>query len=542
MDASNQKGFGAFVEDYPQKRKRQDTDMRYKYFVSSEEMKKYDAVTISHYGIPSLVLMERAALAVTEEIEKRTKRGQRVLVLSGCGNNGGDGIAVGRILMQHGYLVDFVLLGNREGCSEETGRQIAIIEKYGCLLQGKLEDKEYDIIVDALFGIGLSRAVEGSYAQAIEKVNNMSAFICSVDIPSGIDSDTGRVMNKAVKADITVTFAFEKLGHIFYPGCEYAGEVICRDIGITKESFGKRQPAVYSYGNSCRSSLEELMPARTGNGNKGTFGKVLVIAGSRNMCGAGELCVKSCYRIGAGMVKLVTAEANREIIQRTVPEALLSTYTEEQGTLPEGFMADVQWADGMIIGPGMGTGKTARLMLEYVLKQSGKPIVIDADGLNILARDQELKKYMEGIRGSRQIILTPHAAEFARISGCTIRAVKENPLKKVKELADLLGCVLVCKDARTLVAAYNGEQIFMNTTGNDALATAGSGDVLAGIIGGLLMQGMTAREAACTGVYIHGILGERAAAESGKYAVMAGDLTEQLKYILTDERHGYQND
>lgn len=509
-----------------------------RYFVSSGEMKEYDKSTMEYYGIPSMVLMERAALAVAEEIESRTKRGQRVLIVSGCGNNGGDGIAAGRILMQRGYKVDFVLIGERETCSEETKRQISIIEKYGCLLQGKIRDGEYDIIVDALFGIGLSRAVEGIYAETIGKMNRSKGMVCSVDIPSGISADTGRVMNGAVKADLTVTFAFEKLGHIFYPGCNYAGELICRDIGITEESFRGKRPFVHSYAAGCRKEIKKLMPVRAGDGNKGTFGKALVIAGSRNMSGACELCAGSCYRIGAGMVKIVTAEANREIVQRAIPEALLTTYREADGMLPESFYKDMEWADGIIIGPGTGTGETARLMLEKVILESEKPLLIDADGLNILAQSEALQNYMADRKGSRQIILTPHAAEFARVAGCTVREVKENPLIKVRELAERLGCVVVCKDARTVVAAFKEEGIFLNTTGNDALATAGSGDVLAGMIGGLSVQGMPAAEAACKGVYIHGILGEMAAAATGSYAVMAGDLKEQLKYILADEGIG----
>lgn len=509
-----------------------------RYIVSAGEMREYDKTTIEDYGMPALVLMERAALAVAEEIERRTERGQRVLVVAGGGNNGGDGIAAGRILIQRGYRVDFVLMGERGRCSGETKRQIAIIEKYGCLLQGKIRDGEYDIIVDALFGIGLSRAIEGTYAETIAQMNHLEGMVCSVDIPSGINADNGSVMGCAVKADLTVTFAFEKLGHIFYPGCAYAGELICRDIGITQESFGGRRPLVYSYGAACRKEIRKRMPVRDCAGNKGTFGKALVIAGSRNMSGACALCAGSCYRIGAGMVKIVTAEANREIIQRAIPEALLTTYTEDAGALPESLYGDMEWADGIVIGPGTGTGITARLMLQQVITESEKPLLIDADGLNILAESEALQRYLMDKKGSRRIILTPHAAEFARVAGCTVGAVKENPLMKARELAERFGCVVVCKDARTVIAAYGEERIFLNTTGNDALATAGSGDVLAGIIGGLLLQGMGAEEAARTGVYIHGILGEMAAAATGRYAVMAGDLQEQLKYILADEGNG----
>lgn len=517
--------------------------MEKKYFVSSAEMKKYDRATINDFQVPSLVLMERAALETVGEIEKRFGKGSRVLVVSGTGNNGGDGIAVGRILMQRGYEVDFVLIGAEEKYSEETRHQLVIIAKYGCTLKSKIESMEYDIIIDALFGIGLSRNVEGIYKKCIETMNSMSGFIVSIDIPSGINADTGAVMNAAVKADITVTFAFEKLGHILYPGCEYCGEVLCKDIGITKESFrGEEGPRVYSYADRYREQAAALMPARSRGGNKGTFGKALVIAGSRNMSGACELCARSAYRIGAGMVKVVTPEENREIIQKNLPEALLSTYTDAEKTESwKEFLQDLKesmkWADCIVIGPGIGKSGTASILFKYVVKESAKPLVIDADGLNLLAESEELQELLRtlSLKESRQIIVTPHVSEFARLYGCRPEEVKKDIISKTKELADRLCCTVVCKDARTAVADYMERDVYLNATGNDGMATAGSGDVLAGIIGGLLTQGVRCREAAEAGVFLHGRLGDLAAERTGRYAVMAGDLTEQLKYILSDE-------
>lgn len=494
-------------------------------------MKKYDTATIEYFGVPSLVLMERAALSAAEEIEKRFKKGSKVLVVAGVGNNGGDGIAIGRILMQHGYQINIVLIGNREKCSEETARQLAIIEKYGCLVQDKMEDREYDIIVDALFGIGLAREVKGIYEEGIRMINEKQSFVCAIDIPSGIHADTGEIMNAAVKADITVTFGFEKLGHVLYPGCEYAGEVIVRDIGITEESFLTKEPLVYTYNGNAK----EFLPERNGGGNKGTFGKILVIAGSVNMSGACELCARSAYRTGAGMVKIVSPAENREIIQRKIPEALLSVYSkdEEEADRKEALQKDIEWADCILIGPGIGMGETAAAMLEQVLTQTDKPLVIDADGLNLLAKSDGLKQYLDDrTLKSRELILTPHIAEFARLYGCSVKEAKKDILTKPKELADRWKCVVVCKDARTICVNPFSYHIYLNKTGNNGMATAGSGDVLTGIIGGLLAQGMKAQEAASLSVYLHGKAGDAAAARMGQYALMAGDLTEQLKEIL----------
>lgn len=500
-----------------------------KYLVSAEEMKRCDGNTITHFGISSLVLMEKAALAVADEIEKRFGKGQRILVVAGCGNNGGDGIAAGRILWQRGHRVAVYLCGNRERCSGETRTQIAIMEKYGCPVQSKMEDVEYDIIVDALFGIGLSRSVEGIHAQAIERINRSGAYVCAVDIASGICTDSGEVLGTAVRADLTVTFAFEKLGHVLYPGCEYAGEVLCADIGITKDSFLGMEPGAYAY----TGNISGWLPERNAGGNKGSFGKVLVIAGSVNMSGACELCARSAYRMGAGMVKIITPEENRVIVQQNIPEAMLRTYCigEIREDFYQGLQEDMDWADCMVIGPGLGKSSTAYKLLKTVMSQSHKPLVIDADGLNLIAEKEELA----GLTGGgRQIILTPHLGEFARLCGCTVKEAKKRILSAPLELAEKYGCVVVCKDARTVVADCSENTIYVNTTGNDGMATAGMGDVLAGVIGGLLAQGMVPLEAARLGVYVHGLAGDMAAENKGRYALMAGDMIEQLEKITWD--------
>lgn len=513
--------------------------MEKRYIVSAKEMKEYDRNTIQYFGVPSLVLMERAAMAVAEEIEERFAPGKRVLIVAGCGNNGGDGIAVGRILREHGFEVDFCMIGNREKCSKETEIQCGIIEKYGCPPQDKIGDKEYDIMVDALFGIGLSRNLEGRFAGAVKAINESKAFVCSVDIPSGIHTDSGEVMGEAVRADLTVTFAFKKPGHVRYPGWGYCGETVCRDIGITRESFLGEAPEIYTF---CGSPMEG-MPARDGGGNKGTFGKALVIAGSVGMSGACELCARSVYRMGAGMVKIVTPEENRIIVQSNLPEALLSTYRtqgagqeELLGELRQRLEKDMEWSDCILIGPGLGKSKEACAMLKQVLEEGKQPLVIDADGLNLLAENENLRQLLkECAKARREIVLTPHLAEFARLFGGTVEDIKSNSLHKPKEMAEKYGCTIVCKDARTVVATPWNREIYLNTSGNDGMATAGMGDVLTGVIGGLMAQGMDAGKAACLGVYIHGRAGDKAAEEKGRYGLMAGDVVNCLTKALWDE-------
>lgn len=497
------------------------------YLVTAQEMKRYDANTIGEFGMSGLVLMERAALCTVEELQRACCSVPcRVLVAAGCGNNGGDGLAVGRLLLLAGYEVTFVMPGDGGRYTEETGRQITVLERYGAHIFSTMQDGEYDIVVDALFGVGLSRDVAGIWREAVAWINRSSAFVCSVDIPSGIDADTGRVLGCAVEADLTVTYGFRKVGQLLYPGAACCGTLVCRQMGIDERSFLHREPCWYTYGREEKG----LLPVRPADGNKGTFGKALLIAGSEKIGGAAMMAAKSTFRAGAGMVKVVTARENRTALQQFVPEAMLLTYPRE-GEAEAGFLADLEeaerWADCILIGPGIGTGERAHELLRFALLKSALPLVIDADGINLLAGDGKLQSAMADREGpERTIILTPHPGEFAGIFGGTVREAKEGLLRHPGELADRLHCVVVCKDARTVVVQPGGGHRYLNTTGNCGMATAGSGDVLAGMITGLLAQGMAGMEAAVTGVYLHGCAGDLAAALKTETAMTATDLLD----------------
>ena len=529
------------------------------YVVTAQEMKAYDKRTIEYHKLDGLVLMERAALGMAEEIKRRKKQPCSVLVLAGIGNNGGDGLAAGRMLMLDGYDVTFYLAGVggtddaaavEEKCSISCKRQLEILRSYGVTVKtdstaaGIFRTKEYDIIIDALFGVGLSRALTGEYAKLAEQVNQTDAFVAACDIPSGICADTGQVLGCAVKADLTVTFAWKKRGLLLYPGAEYAGEVCCVQMGITEHAFretaadGKafkeKKPEAFTYGNEdlC------LLPKRSADGNKGTFGKVLLIAGSVNMAGAACLAAKSCYRSGAGLVRVFTQEENRVILQTVVPEAVLHT---DRSLLKE----DIEWADCIVAGPGIGMSERAADVLQELLStetKEAKICLLDADALNLLAKEEGLMQTFAKQAAKWQMILTPHIAELSRLTGVETKKLKEDIIKCGREFTDAYPVTLVCKDARTVVIHSAAEavetekvkepHIYINTSGNDALATAGAGDVLAGIIAGLAAQGTDSFSAAALGVYIHGLAGERAAEGSSRYSVMAGDLPEALGKVL----------
>lgn len=491
-----------------------------KYLVTAQEMKQYDKNTIEYLGIPGPVLMERAALAAEDFLKERfdaVKERTKVLIFAGMGNNGGDGLALARLLAADGYAVAVKCVGDMQRATKQWKSQWQTLQHFPVKTDSNIAVDEYNVIVDALFGVGLSRPVEGNYADAVKEMNKAEGFKLALDVPSGICSDTGRVLGCAFLADVTVTFGFCKRGLVLYPGAEYAGEVRTANVGIGQESFLGQEPEMYTYE---KGSVQLLK--RNAAGNKGTFGKALLVAGSNGMAGAAILAAKAAYRTGAGMVKVITAEENRQIIQQGIPEALYGSCRQ--------LTESLDWADVIAIGPGIGREEQALQCLKTVVERSRKPLVLDADALNLLAEEsgrmlaEELRA--QGAEG-RVILLTPHVGELSRLLKRTTSECKDDLPACAKILAKRFHAVAVAKDARTVVCKEQGA-CYLNTTGNSGMATAGSGDVLTGVILGLLAQGMDAPEAATCGVYLHGMAGDLAAGLHTEYGVMAGDIAECL--------------
>ena len=473
--------------------------------------------------------MERAALSVVEEIEKDYKVAEiSAIIFAGTGNNGGDGIAIGRILWEKGAKVKLVLTGNIKKCSQETQKQIEIAEKSGLKLEKNSDYKkdEYNVVVDALFGIGISRNVEGEFRQAIEIMNNLKerASIYAVDIPSGVHTDTGEILGMAVWADKTITFQYAKPGLYLQEGRKYAGEVIVKDIGISRQFLEKNlvKPYIFSYEDT---DLEKI-PKRNENGNKGTFGRVLVIAGSKNMAGAAFLSADAAYATGCGLVEVFTPEENRIIIQQKIPEAVLTTYRESDFSTKM-VKESIKKADIIIMGPGLGKSRQAEEIVEYVIKNSQKPCVVDADALNILAEHLE---WLEEKRA--ECILTPHMKELSRLCKKEVTILKKDCISVALEFSGKYDCIVVAKDARTVILEKKTERCSINLSGCNGMATAGSGDVLTGIIGGLLAQKMGSYEAACMGVFVHGLAGEKARETMGNYSMKASHIISNIHKII----------
>lgn len=497
-----------------------------RYLPNGTWMQKADEDTIQRIGIPSLVLMERAALKTVEVMKERQIALEQCLVVCGSGNNGGDGFAVARLLHMEGKRVCAVFVGSEASMSEECRMQREIAGNLGVQIVTDIPREEYTVVIDAVFGVGLSRPVTGRYAEVIEAMNQKKGQKVAVDIPSGISSFDGSVLGVAFRANLTVSFACEKLGSVLFPGYEYSGEVVPAEIGIVTDIFRKQTDICYTLD---REDLFEMLPKRKKNSHKGSYGKILMITGSKGMSGAAYLSAKSAYISGGGLVQIYTEETNRVILQQLLPEAIVSTYTAYE---EEALASLLKWADVVCIGCGLGKSKVSEQILEYVLRHLEIPCVIDADGLNLLARKKELLP-----QEAKEIILTPHMKEMAGMIGCTVSELAERRFEKLQKFVGDYGVVCALKDARTLVAAQ-GRQMFLNTAGNSAMAKAGSGDVLAGVIAGLLAQHMSAYDAAVLGVYLHACGGDEARKRCGAYSVLAQDLTEGIKICIKETKRG----
>ena len=486
-----------------------------RFLPTGDQMKIADRYTIETIGMPSMVLMERAALQTVEVMEREKLDFSRVLVVCGPGNNGGDGYAVARLLHMKNIPVDIYFAGNEENRSEDNKKQMEICEYYHIPTVTSVEDKAYSVVVDAIFGIGLKRKITGSYYTLIETLNRLPGAKVSIDVPTGICDSTGVPMGIAFRANITVAIAFAKRGLVLPNAESYVGNIAVVDIGIPILALPKNEVA-FSFE---KTDLRVALPERKTDSNKGTYGKVLMIVGSEGMAGAAYLSAKAAYASGCGLVQIYTPECNRIILQQLLPEAIITSYHEYNEFELQRLL---DWADVTLIGCGLGTGEVAEKLVYGTLRFGECSCVIDGDGLNILA------KHMEWLLYARQkLVLTPHIKEMARLLNCKVDEVKAEPFTRLTEFAESNAVVCALKDARTLVARKN-TNVYVNLTGNSAMAKAGSGDVLAGVISGFIAQGTDTYSATCMGVYLHGLAGDIAREKRGKYSVLASDIIDAL--------------
>ncbi len=545
----------------------------------AEEMRAWDRFTMEEIGVPSAVLMERAALSAAELVIRHlngsgTARGRKALIFAGPGNNGGDGFACARILFLRGFMAEVIETGNIGSMTEETRRQRDICLALGIRVRHFLsmereelvrEVLDAGILVDAILGTGLKRPVTGELKDLLDLMGR-GAGVAAIDIPSGISADTGEVLGSAVKADFTVTMQRAKPGLLLYPGAAYAGEVHVAEIGVVEPDgsrtgiSGPAGPGSGGHGfggpdsgisGSVRpgpiysldaDDLKVLLPARDPSGNKGTFGKVLVIAGTKGMAGASVLAAMAALRTGCGMVKVLTTEDNRLILQSTLPEAMVSTYITGRDEEALAALYDgLTWCDAVLMGPGIGRGGTQRALLRELLARSAKTVVLDADALNLISEDRTLLKERASLPdrsdasekegGYPAVYITPHVGEMSRLTGLPISQIKGDLLGTAGRFAAEYRVNCILKDARSVSAAPDGT-LYINTSGNSGMATAGSGDVLGGILASLLAQGIRPDMAAPAAALMHGLAGDAARKRSGERFMCAGDIVRALGDVL----------
>jgi NAD(P)H-hydrate epimerase len=506
------------------------------YIVTAQEMKEMDRLTIESFGIPGIVLMENAARGATDALFRHfpNVHNMKVGVAAGRGNNGGDGFVVARYLSNAGVSVGVYLLSGREKVRGDAAANLKLLDRMkvpvheiaGVDAFRSYQDgmKNCDLWVDAMLGTGLASQVRGLFEQMIALLNGGGAPVLSVDIPSGLDSDTGKPRGSCVRATVTVTFGLPKIGHVVFPGLEFVGKLEVVDIGIPPDVVDEVAPNHYLL---TRSMIRGAFRARDAQSHKGSTGHLLVIGGSPGKTGAAIMTSQAAMRVGAGLVTLglpeslnVAAESHLiEVMTEPLPENADHTLglSAHQKVLRQLGSKNV-----LAIGPGMGTAKSTRNLVRRLIQTSKIPVVIDADGLNALVGGLSFLRKLKV-----PVVLTPHPGEMARLVGKTASKIQKNRIGEARRFSANYGVHLVLKGARTVIAHPDGA-VFVNPTGNPGMASGGMGDVLTGIISGLMVQGIPVWEAVNAGVYLHGCAADALVRRMGPTGFLASDLMALL--------------
>lgn len=514
--------------------------------VDSNGAKKLDE-DAQKLGMSGMILMERAALSTAEFIKERlltADKDKKVIAICGSGNNGGDGIACARILHEWGFNTEVFVVGKEEKFTGQTKAQVNLavnseveikIVEPSELITDRDDFKDV-IVIDAIFGVGFKGKLEGDLAKLARYLNMFNSVKVAIDIPSGVNGSNGKVEGIAIKCDYTITFGVNKTGIAVYPGKDYAGEVIVADIGFPKKTL---ESVSYNNFTFDKSDIEYFLPERKEYSNKGDFGKILILAGSEEMCGASYLSALAAYRTGAGLVRIFTPEANRTSLQNLIPEAILTTYNDDSdmaiGTNTEEklYKTVKEWADVIVIGPGLGISARSKSIVKKVVDISEVTTIIDADGLRLFRevteekenRKLDLKKDLK-----TDFVLTPHIKELSDLLYLSKEEVKDNIIDIADKLKYCKGKVVI-KEARTLVVGEG--RYYINNSGNSAMAKAGSGDVLTGIIA-TLMVGDKLRPfmMVALGVYIHGLAGDILKEKKGSHGILARELADEVAEVM----------
>ncbi|NWF53983.1 MAG: NAD(P)H-hydrate dehydratase [Syntrophaceae bacterium] len=507
---------------------------------TAEIMRKLDRKAIEEFGIPGLVLMENAARGTVGAMFRHFPGllKMRVGILAGRGNNGGDGFAVARYLLNRGISCQVYLLAAREEVRGDAAANLEILIRMGGAVSEILNLEEWesqkeriaahDLLVDGILGTGLKGEVQGFFRTIIEFVNSLGMPVVAIDIPSGLDADNGRVLGVCIRAHLTVTFGLLKRGLLLLPGAEYCGKTVLVDISLPRAAVdGETLPDHLIEGAEF---LPFLIP-RQAEAHKGDFGHLFVLSGSPGKTGAAAMVCQAALRVGTGLVTLGIPESLNPILEEKLTEAMTEPLpeTREKTLAPSAFgkITDLcSRKSALALGPGLSTHPETVKLVQKLVRATPLPTVIDADGLNAVSGR------MEGLQKSgRSLILTPHPGEMARMLGVPVKEVQQDRVRTAREFSRKHGVILVLKGARSLVAGPEGD-LFINPTGNPAMASGGMGDILTGMIGGFLAQGLPSLEAAKLGVYLHGLVGDYVAHLKGDRGILAMDLAEETPKVL----------
>lgn len=488
-------------------------------------MKEIDKYCIEKLKVPGIILMENAALKVLKNLE--IQKYNSYAIICGKGNNGGDGFAVARHLAILQKNIEVFLVGSEDGMTQDCRANYNILKNMGIRINNihNLEDanelrdsiERSNVTVDALFGTGLMRTLEGIYDLVISIINENSSYTISIDVPSGFNNDSGKIMGNSVRANKTITFELYKRGFLNYGSNRYTGEVVVENIGIPSSTVDRFHEKEFI--------LDEVMvkarlKERDIYGHKGDYGRVLLIAGSKGFTGAAYLVTEAAVRSGAGLITLCCSEDIQPILSTKLTEAMTINFNET-----ERLMDIINKSNCIAVGPGMGNKESTLNTVKFVLEKSVCPIVIDADGINVLKENLELLKNKE-----IPVILTPHVGEMSRITGLSIEYIQENRIEVSKNFAKEYKVVVILKGYNTVIT--DGVTVIINPTGNSSMASGGMGDCLTGIIASLIGQGYRPLEAAALAVYIHGYSGDKLAEEM--FCVSASSLLERIPYIIKE--------
>ncbi len=504
--------------------------------VSIQEMRAVDRLSIEEVRIPAILLMENAGLKTAQAIAREFApiAGKKVCLICGKGNNGGDGFVVGRHLSRMGARVEFFSTARAEDLKGEAATNRQIAEKLGLPIHDISDIDQLvpsfrpDFIVDALLGTGIRGEVSGFYREIIEWINRQEIPVVAVDTPSGMNCETGAVAGAAVRAQLTVTMGNIKTGQLFFPARDYQGRFLVADLNAPDFILEKIQTGKFLL---TPGDVAGFLPERPGDAYKNTFGKVLVVAGSTGLTGAAAMASLSALRSGAGMVVLGIPERFNSVLEEKVTEVMTAPLPEtETGSLHSKAIETLDpwlnWSHVLALGPGLSTHPETRAFVHAFLRKADKPLVIDADGINNLAGEFDLIQNYPS-----DLVFTPHVGELSRLTGVSQKDILHNRVQITRESAQKLRAVVLLKGAPTLIASPEGT-VYFNVTGNPGMATAGSGDVLTGLIAGFLAQGLSGLQAALTGAFVHGMAGDLAAETLGQRGIIAGDILNAVPEAL----------